>query len=207
MIVEVGYRCGTGAATRPEPSSLRRTLFWFLLCARHRFRPKRTEEEERRDFCWRKAGLSSHRGLMQRRNSRAYLQAGSSCGNASVSQIFLLFVSWCFEKVSNNSFFRLIFGVWWSHGLSGFFFLRVSRLWSLCCYGAFFFFRSFFKISRGRILLFFRSCRIRGGNIDCLYVGVFWFFLLGGLFCLFLKRFYLWSASLLLRVKGGKRTS
>ncbi len=54
MIVEVRYRFGTGAATRPEPSSLRRTLLWFLyLCARHRFRPKRTEEEEeeeRRDF-------------------------------------------------------------------------------------------------------------------------------------------------------------
>jgi len=93
MIVEVWYRCGTGAATRPEPSSLRRTLLWFLLCARHRSRPKRTEVEERRDFCWRKAGLSSHRGLMQRRNSRAYLQSGSSCGNASVNQIFLLFVS------------------------------------------------------------------------------------------------------------------
>jgi hypothetical protein len=140
MIVEVWYRCGTGAATRPEPSSLRRTLFWFLLCAaRHRFRPKRTEEERRDFFCWRKAGLSLHRGFMQRRNSRAYLQAGSSCGNASVNQMFLFFVSWCFEKVSNNSFFRLIFGVWWwSHGLSGFFFLRISRLWSLCCYGAFF---------------------------------------------------------------------
>jgi hypothetical protein len=63
---------------------------------------------------------------MQRRNSRAYLQAGSSCGIASVNQIFLFFVSLCFEKVSNNSFFRLIFGLWWSHGLSGLFFLRVS---------------------------------------------------------------------------------
>ncbi len=111
MIVEVWYRCGTRAATRPEPSSPRRTLLWFLFMCASSLSFKRTEEETRDFFCWRKVGLSSHRGFMQRKNSRAYLQAGSSCGNASGNQIFLLFVSWCFEKVSNNSFFRLIFGV------------------------------------------------------------------------------------------------
>jgi len=172
-----------------------------LLCALHRFRPSAQKK---------RGGIFVGGKLLDCRCTEVLCNEETPermCKRILpvVMLLSIRFFSFLFHDVLRKFrtivFFRLIFGLWWSHGLSGFFFLRGSRLWSLCCYGAFFFFfRSFFKISRGRILLFFRSCRIRGRNNDCLYVEVFWFFLLGGLFCFLFEEIL--SVKCLLVAKG-----
>ncbi len=194
------YR-GSNEAGTIVPSSYS-LLCVSLLCALHRFRPSAQKK---------RGGIFVGGKLLGCRRTEVLCNEETPeriCKRVLpvVMLLSIRFFSFLFHDVLRKFrtivFFRLIFGVWWSHGLSGFFFLRGSCLWSLCCYGAFFFFffRSFFKISRGRILLFFRSCRIRGVNNDCLYVGVFWFFLLGGLFCFLFKEIL--SVKCLLVAKG-----